>query len=44
MYIIHRALNGMKADEAVDNLLNMFTRTRDNAELAQKVIKQKFIG
>ncbi|MCI8711289.1 MAG: transcription termination factor Rho [Ruminococcus sp.] len=44
VYIIHRALNGMKADEAVDNLLNMFTRTRDNAELAQKVIKQKFIG
>lgn len=44
VYIIHRALNGMKADEAVDNLLNMFTRTRDNTELIQKVIRQKYIG
>lgn len=44
VYIIHRALNGMKADEAVDNLLNMFTRTRDNGELIQKVIRQKYIG
>lgn len=44
VYIIHRALNGMKADEAVDNLLNMFARTRDNTELIQKVIRQKYIG
>ena len=41
--IIRRALNGMKADEAVDNILNMFDRTKDNAEFVQMVKKMKFI-
>lgn len=41
--IIRRALNGMKADEAVDNVLNMFDRTKDNAEFVQMVKKMKFI-
>lgn len=43
VYIIRKALNGLKADEAVDNLLNTFDRTTNNAELVQKVIRQKFI-
>ncbi len=43
VYIIRKALNGLKADEAVDNLLNTFDRTKNNAELVQKVIRQKFI-
>lgn len=43
VYIIRRAMNGMKADEAVDNLLNMFARTRTNEELVKQVIRQKFI-
>lgn len=43
VYIIRKALNGLKADEAVDNLLNTFDRTVNNAELVQKVIRQKFI-
>lgn len=43
VYIIRRAMNGMKAEEAVDNLLNMFSRTRTNAELVQMVNRQKFI-
>ena len=43
VYIIRKALNGLKADEAVDNLLNTFDRTANNAELVQKVIRQKFI-
>ena len=43
VYIIRKALNGLKADEAVDNLLNTFDRTGNNAELVQKVIRQKFI-
>ena len=34
----------MKADEAVDNLLNMFSRTRTNAELVQTVIRQKILS
>ena len=42
-YIIRKALNGMKAEEAADNLINMFSRTKSNAELVQKVICQKFI-
>lgn len=43
VYIMRRALNGMKAEEATDNLLNMFTRTKSNAELVHQVIRQKFI-
>lgn len=40
---MRRALNGMRADEAVDNILNMFSRTRNNAELIQLVKKTKII-
>ena len=40
---MRRALNGMKADEAVENILNMFARTRSNAELIQVLRKQKII-
>ena len=42
-YIIRRAMNGMKAEEAVDNLLNMFAHTKSNSELVRQVIRQKFI-
>ena len=42
-YIIRKALNGMKAEEAADNLINMFSRTKSNAELVQQVIRQKFL-
>ncbi len=40
---MRRALNGMRADEAVENILNMFSRTRNNAELIQMVKKTKII-
>ena len=40
---MRRALNGMKADEAAENILNMFARTRDNFEFVQMLKKQKFI-
>ena len=43
VYIMRKALNGMKSDEAVENILNMFVRTRDNNEFVQLVKKQKFI-
>ena len=43
VYIMRRALNGMKSDEAVENILNMFVKTRNNAEFVQVVKKQKFI-
>lgn len=40
---MRKALNGMKAEEAVDNILNMFSRTKNNEELVQTVRKTKFI-
>ena len=40
---MRRALNGMRADEAVENILNMYSRTRNNAELIQMVKKTKII-
>ena len=43
VYIMRKAMNGMKSEEAVDNLLNMFSRTKTNEELVQQVIRQKFI-
>lgn len=43
VYIIRKALNSMKSDEAVDNLLNMFSRTKNNEELTKLVNRQKFI-
>ena len=43
VYIMRRALNGMKADESVENILNMFVRTRNNKEFVQVVKKQKII-
>ncbi|HIR92809.1 MAG TPA: transcription termination factor Rho [Candidatus Egerieimonas intestinavium] len=39
--IMRRALNGMKADEAVENILNMFSRTRNNREFIGMIKKQK---
>ena len=40
---MRKALNGMRSDEAVENILNMFSRTRSNKELIQMVKKTKFI-
>lgn len=40
---MRRALNGMRAEEAVDNILNMFSRTKTNKELVQMVKKTKII-
>ena len=40
---MRRALNGMRPEEAADNILNMFSRTRNNEELMQLVKKTKLI-
>ena len=40
---MRRALNGLRPEEAVDNILNMFTRTQNNEELIQMVKKTKLI-
>lgn len=37
VYILRRALNGMKADEAVENILNAFVHTKDNREFIRQV-------
>ena len=41
MDIMRKAFNGLKAEEAVDNILNMFTHTKTNEEFVQTVKKTK---
>ena len=41
--IMRKALNGLKPDEATDRILDMFSRTRNNAEFVAMVKKNKFI-
>ena len=41
VYNMRKALNGMKADEAVENILNLFSRTKTNGEFIQMMKKQK---
>lgn len=41
--IVRRALNGMKSDEAVDRILDLFAKTRNNGEFVQTVKKMRFI-
>ncbi len=43
MDIIRKGLNGLKPEDAVENVLNMFARTRNNAEFVQTVKKNRFI-
>lgn len=43
MDIIRKGLNGLKPEEAVENVLNMFDRTRNNNEFVQTVKKNRFI-
>ena len=43
VYNMRKALNGMKADEAVEQILNMFAKTKSNWEFVQIVKKQKFM-
>ena len=35
VYIMRKALNGMKSEDAVEQILNMFARTKNNAEFVQ---------
>ncbi len=43
VYNMRKALNGMKSEEAVENILNMFDRTRNNGELIKLLKKQKIV-
>lgn len=41
--IMRKALNGMKAEEATENLLNMFAHTKSNQEVVATIRRQKFL-
>ncbi len=41
--IMRKALNGLKSDEATDRILDMFSKTRNNAEFVAMVKKNRFI-
>lgn len=41
--IMRRAINGMKADEAVESILNLFVRTNTNREFCQMIKKTKLL-
>ena len=41
--IMRKAYNGMRADEAVENILNMFARTKNNKEYIAMVKKNRII-
>ena len=41
--IIHKATNGLKADEAVERLLDQFAKTRTNRELIDYIRRMRFI-
>ena len=41
--IMRKAINGMRTDEAVENILNMFARTRNNQEYIHMVKKTRIV-
>ena len=41
--IMRRALNGMKAEEAGENILNLFTHTKSNQELVDMMLKRRVL-
>ncbi len=43
MDIMRKAYNGMRADEAVENILNMFARTKNNKEYIATVKKNRIL-
>jgi transcription termination factor Rho len=43
MNIIHRGLNGMRRDEATENVLNMITHTRTNADFIRMVLRRRIL-
>ena len=40
--IMRRAFNGMKSEEAVETILRMFVKTRNNREFIRQVIQRKY--
>ncbi len=42
-YLIRKAFNGSKSEEAVEKIIQMFRKTKDNRELIQLVKKVKIV-
>lgn len=42
-YLMHKALHGMKSDEALERIIDMFVRTKNNQEFIQMIKKVKII-
>ena len=40
---MRRNINGMKTEDAVENILNLFVRTRSNREFVQMIKKSKWM-
>ena len=43
VYNMRRALNSLKAEDAVEQIMNIFSRTKNNEEFVQTAKKQKFL-
>lgn len=43
MDVIRKAFNGMKADDAIETILNMFAHTKNNREFIQQVRKTRIL-
>ena len=41
MEIIRKATSGMRADEAVEQIIDMFAKTKDNIEFVQQVKRMR---
>ncbi len=41
--IIRKALNGMRKDEAAENIINMFAHTKNNAEVVDLILRKRMI-
>ena len=41
--IMRKALNGLKTDEAAERILDLFVRTKDNAEFVQTVCRRNYV-
>ncbi|WP_167955817.1 transcription termination factor Rho [Anaerosporobacter faecicola] len=42
-YLMHRALNGMKSDEALEKIIDLFLRTKTNFEFIETIKKTKLV-
>lgn len=42
-YIMRKAMNGMKSDEAVERIIKMFVRTKNNREFVEMIKKVKIV-